>query len=60
MVDAWIIEELERQEEKEKEEMPFLELPLYEGSVPTDEVEVESSNRGVLTIQIWGDEEEEE
>lgn len=51
MLDAWIIEEIERREHEE--ERPFLELPLYDEppppvtKPPEDEVE-----RGVIVIDL--------
>jgi hypothetical protein len=52
MLDAWIIEELKRQEEKKiEQEKPFLELPIPEPEECEEEIK-EEAERGVIKIQL--------
>lgn len=54
MLDAWIIEEIKRrQEKKEERESPFLELPIdyFEYEEYEEKVE-EEPKRGVIEIQL--------
>jgi len=51
MLDAWIIEEIRREEEKKQEqERPFLELPLKQEEYE-DKIE-EEQKRSVIKIQL--------
>ncbi len=55
---AWIIDQLKQQEPVEQR--PFLELPL-ESPIPKDREEVElESERGVIIIKIYDEEDEED
>ena len=56
-MEAWIIEELE--EQKRAPERPQLQLPI---NFPRQEEEdvIDSEPRGVITINIFGDEDDEE
>lgn len=58
MVDAWIIKEIEREKRRESDR-PFLELPLDDEPIPAKE-EREEEKRGVITIPMWGDDDEED
>lgn len=49
MLEAWIIEEIKRRE-REKEERPFLELPIFD---PEYEEEIEEEfEYGIVRIQL--------
>lgn len=50
MLDAWIIEEIERREREP--ERPFLELPLYDEPPPPETKPEDESNRGVIIIDL--------
>jgi hypothetical protein len=58
MLDPWIIEQIRRREEEQRDERPRLELPLpdpsqYPGYSPNRAAEEESGiERGVAIIQI--------
>jgi hypothetical protein len=54
MLDAWIIEEIERERrERESNQVP-LELPLYEPQdMPTEASPAEESDRGVVTFDYY-------
>jgi len=56
---AWIVDDLKKQKDKQKDDRPRIELPTPECAIPKDKDKVESSNRGVITIQFWDDDEEE-
>ncbi len=58
MVDAWIIEEIEKEEPEHAREQPFLDMPDEDYYVPHSKTEVES-DRGVTIIKFWDDDEEE-
>lgn len=58
MLDAWIVEKIK---EKEKEaERPQIRLPVPEYPCAEDKNEVESEERGVLIININGDDDGKE
>ena len=52
MLDAWIIEEIRRREERERrEDRPYLELPLLPPPMPDErESRDEKEKRGVVII----------
>jgi hypothetical protein len=54
MLDAWIIEQIRREEERQhelEEERPFLEIPMFDPEEYFEEEE-EESDRGVIEIQL--------
>lgn len=51
MLDPWIIEEIRRREERERQaERPYLEIPLMPEDVEEREVKEEDEERGVVVI----------
>jgi len=55
---AFIIDDITKEEEREDQERPRLEIPLDPPSRDAESIETES-DRGVVVIRIWGDDDED-
>jgi len=51
MLDAWIIEKIKQEKEKQEQDRPFLELPIAEPEEREEKIE-EKPKRGVIEIKL--------